>query len=52
MNILFFSKDLISIRATFIMADVNATAEPLRGRLIKPLGRTITGILMALELKN
>jgi hypothetical protein len=44
MNILFFSKDLISIRATFVMADVNATVEPLQGRLAKPLGRTVTYI--------
>jgi hypothetical protein len=52
MNILFFSKDLISTRATFVMGDANATVEPLQGQLTKPLERTIIGMFMALELKK
>ena len=52
MSILFFSKDLISIMATFVMADVKATVGLLQGRLVKPLERTIIGMFMALELKK
>jgi hypothetical protein len=52
MNILFFSKDLISIRAKFIMADVNATVGHLQGRLTRPLEKTTIGMCMALELKR
>jgi len=52
MSIMFFFKDLISIRATFVMANVNATVGPLKGQLIKPLERAIIGMCMVLELKN
>tara|TARA_R110002074_G_scaffold8710_1_gene35524 strand:- start:77 stop:250 length:174 start_codon:yes stop_codon:yes gene_type:complete len=41
-----------STRATFVMADVNATVEPLQGRLIKPVERTIIDMFMALDLKK
>ena len=47
MSIMFFFKDLISIRATFVMVDANATVGPLQGQLIKPLERTIIGMFMA-----
>jgi len=52
MSIMFFFKDLISIRATFVMVDANATVGPLQGQLIKPLGRAIIGMFMAWELKK
>lgn len=42
----------VSIKATSVMDDVNVMAAPLQGRLTKPLGSTITGILMDLELKK
>ena len=34
------------------MADVNATVEPLQGRLAKGLERVTTGMFTALELKK
>jgi hypothetical protein len=42
----------VSIRATFIMVDVNATVEPLQGLLIRPVGRTIIDMFTALKLKK
>ena len=42
----------VSIRATFVMADANGMVGPPQGLLTKLLGRTIIGILMALELKK
>ena len=41
----------VSIRATFVMADVSATGEPLQGLLTKPVERVTIGMCMALELK-
>ena len=41
MSIMFFFKDLISIRATFAMVGANATVEPLMGQRFKPMGGTI-----------
>jgi len=52
MNILFFSKDLISIMATFVMADVNATVGLPQGQLNGPLERATIAMSMALELKK
>ena len=52
MSILFFSNDLISTSATFEMADVSATGEPLQGLLTKPVERVTIGMCMALELKK
>ncbi len=52
MSIMFFFKDLISIRATFAMVGANATVEPLMGQRFKPMGGTIMGMCMALELKK
>ena len=46
MNIFFFSKDLISIRATFVIADVNATVGPPQGQLTRPLERVTTAMYM------
>jgi len=46
MSIMFFFKDLISIRATFAMADANATVKLLQGWLTKPLGRVTTAMFM------
>jgi len=46
MSIMFFFKDLISIRATFVMADVNATVGPLQGQRSRPLERATTAMFM------
>ena len=42
----------VSTRATFVMADANATVGPLQGRLTKPLERATTAMFTALELKK
>jgi len=41
-----------STRATFVMADVNVTGEPLQGLLTRPLERTIIDMFTALELER
>jgi len=40
------------MKATFLMADVNATLEPLKGRLTKPLERTTIAIQLEYLLPN
>ena len=46
------SGGLCKHKGTFVMADVNATAETLQGQRIRPLERATTAMCMALELKK
>ena len=45
-------KAVTAAKHGFVMADANATVEPLQGQLIKPLERVTTAMFTALELKK
>tara|TARA_B110000305_G_C19086422_1_gene468682 strand:+ start:192 stop:461 length:270 start_codon:yes stop_codon:yes gene_type:complete len=45
-------KAVTAAKHGFVMADANATVEPLQGRLTRPLERTTIGMCMGLKLKK